>query len=76
VLAPSTISMNGTYGRYTKDTMDNNSIPVCSSLPVTVCSCTLPYVPPMSHGHLDHFSFVRSLCDDSQHHVFSLDAPF
>jgi hypothetical protein len=68
--------MNGTYSRYTKDTMDNNGIPICSSLPVTVCSCTPPYVPPMSHGHLDRYSFVRFLCNDSQHHVFSLDAPF
>jgi hypothetical protein len=71
---PSTISMNGTYGRYTKDTMDNNGIPVCSS---PTCHCLLftpPYVPPMSHGHLDRYSFVCFLCDDSQHHVFSLDA--
>ncbi len=68
------ISMNGTYGRYTKDTMDNNGIPVCSS---PTCHCLLftpPYVPPMSHGHLDRYSFVCFLCDDSQHHVFSLDA--
>jgi hypothetical protein len=56
--------------------MDNNGIPVCLSLAVTVCSCTPPYVPQMSHGHLDRYSFVRFLCDDSQHHVFSLDAPF
>jgi hypothetical protein len=40
------------------------AFPICSSLPVTVCSCTLPYVPPMSHGHLDRYSFVRFLSID------------
>jgi hypothetical protein len=61
VLAPSTISVNGTYGRYTKDTTDNNgiphlSVPTCRSLSVHVPPP--PYVPQMSHGHLDHYSFV------------------
>jgi hypothetical protein len=63
MLAPSTISMNGTYGRYTKDTMDNNSIPICSSLPLPTCHCLFMYSPlcaanvPWSFGSLLFCSF-------------------
>ncbi len=77
VLAPSTISMNGTYGRYTKDTMDNNGIP---HLFVPTCRSLSVHVLPLMCRKCPMVIWIvtllfRFLCNDSQHHVFSLDAP-